>query len=184
MLRTTHSCAPRHHQVWHSAVDNAEQGTKGMWRRSTRGGQGPIGTSVSRPDISRPDRAIRKHGGDLRRGKWTRRYDRTRIGRRGGGSRREWRTDARQRYIRPSFLYRTLATGSPAPYTPYCTSESTRSNTAVVPIARKLRLRAFSFIVSPSHTHHRSAAPVTASRPRTSTLPSCPAHRPDRITLV
>jgi hypothetical protein len=74
-----------------------------MRRSSTSDEQGPIDSSKLRSDTSRWHRAIRKHDGDLRHSIWTRRHDRTRTGRRGGGLRRKSRTDARRRYIRLAF---------------------------------------------------------------------------------
>jgi hypothetical protein len=74
-----------------------------MRRPLTPDGQGPIDSSRLRPNTSRSHRTIRKHNGDLRCSIWTRRYNCTRIGRRGGGLRRKSGTSARQRYIRLAF---------------------------------------------------------------------------------
>jgi hypothetical protein len=112
-----------------------------MRRPSTLDGQGPIDTNVLRPDTSRPHRAIRKHGGDLRRSKRTRRRDRTRIGRRGGGSRKNSRTDARRRHIRLASHVSYTSTRLTCILYIISHRPSVRLNALIVSIARKLRPR-------------------------------------------
>jgi hypothetical protein len=80
------------------------------------------------------------------------------------------------------FLYRTSAPGSPVSTTLYLASESTRSKTAVISIARKLRPRALSFIALSSDTYHPPAASVIASRPRPTYLRLAQPHGLDNIT--
>jgi hypothetical protein len=154
-----------------------------MRRPSTLDGRGPIATSGLRPDTSRPDRAIRKHNDGLRRSIWTRRHDRTRIGRRGGGSQRNSCTDARRRYIRLVFMYRT---GDTAHLLVIHLVSYASHRSRAVSLARPPAKHSRNTLTPLSFCRHLtlSAATALASRPRTSNLRLAQPHGLDGTTVA